>query len=206
MRADNRFTRKELLAGMAMLLGLAACTTPTTSAGGGGASSNAQATRATNSPGQGRTLIAYFSKTGNTEKVATQIQELTGGEMFKIESVEPYPDDYQETTEVARRELGQNARPKVKGTVDNMGRYDTIILGYPIWWAQAPMPVLTFLESYDLSGKTIAPFATAATSGIEGSLDMLQRSARGATLLAGRRVRNDSEIQPWLREIRILQS
>lgn len=217
MRTPMKPSRRTcLLAGMTVILSMAACGSPSST---GGSSDPASPTSSSGSSslsnetpevaaggGDGRTLIVYFSKTGNTENVANQIQELTGGDMFKIEPVNPYPVDYQETTEIARDELDRNARPEVRGTVANMDDYDTIIVGYPIWWSQAPMPVLTFLESHDLSGKTIAPFATAASSGIEGSINMLQDSAPGSTFLDGQRVRSDDEIQPWLQQIGILQS
>jgi flavodoxin len=119
-------------------------------------------------------LIAFFSrkgqnysssgivelKVGNTEVVAGMIQKITGGDMFHIESVTAYPKDYTETTEVAKNELRTKARPKLTGQVKNMAAYDIIFLGYPNWWGTMPMPVYTFLESYDFSGKTIVPFCT----------------------------------------------
>lgn len=210
---NRRFNISGLVFGVALLLSLAACAS---TEGGNGQtssqptptsrSSSALTPQVTNGGGGGKTLIAYFSKTGNTETVARQIQELTGGDLFMIEPATPYPDNYQETTEVARDELDQNARPEVKAVVDSFDDYDTIILGYPIWWGQAPMPVLTFLESYDMSGKTIAPFATAVTSEIDDSLDTVHRSAPGATFLTGQRLSSDDEIEVWLREVGILQS
>ena len=105
----------------------------------------------------GKALIAYFSKTGTTQRAAEEIQKLTGADMFRIEPVQAYPEEYQRTTEIARDELNQNARTQVKGKVDDMAQYDTIFVGYPIWWMEPPMPVLTFLESYDLNGKTVIP-------------------------------------------------
>jgi flavodoxin len=117
-------------------------------------------------------LIAYFSrkgqnyvsgriadlKVGNTEVVAKMIRKRTGGDMFHIETVTAYPNDYTETTEVAKNELRTKARPKLTGQVENMGAYDVIFLGFPNWWGTPPMAVFTFLESYDFSGKTIVPF------------------------------------------------
>jgi flavodoxin len=86
------------------------------------------------------------------------IQKKTGGDLFHIETVTAYPKDYTETTEVAKDELRSKARPKLTGRVENMGAYDFIFPGYPNWWGTSPMAVFTFLESYDLSGKTIVPF------------------------------------------------
>ena len=86
--------------------------------------------------------------------------------MFHIEPVIAYPKDYAETTEVAKKELGVKARPKLTGQVKDMGAYDIIFLGYPNWWGTPPMPVFTFLESYDFTGKTIIPFCTHEDSGM----------------------------------------
>ena len=153
----------------------------------------------------GKALIAYFSKTGTTQRAAEEIQKLTGADMFRIEPVQAYPEEYQRTTEIARDELNQNARTQVKGKVDDMAQYDTIFVGYPIWWMEPPMPVLTFLESYDLNGKTVIPFATSASSGIDGTLDMLRSSAKGANVTEGLRVTSNDEIQPWLQKIGVLK-
>lgn len=200
-----------LLAALAMVFGLAAC-------GSGSSSNGTTATASSPAPSSesgetpevikgsnDRILITYFSKTGTTQQAAEQIQELTGGATFRIEAEQAYPEEYQPTTEVAREELDENARPAVKGTVEDMDQYDTIFVGYPIWWGEPPMPVLTFLESYDLSGKTIVPFCTAISSSLEGSLDMLESSAKGATFLEGLRVTSDDQIQPWLEQIGVLQ-
>jgi flavodoxin len=125
-------------------------------------------------------LIAYFSRkgnnyvsgkivhlpVGNTEVAARMIQELTGGDLFHIESVNAYPDDYTESTEVAKRELAENARPGLTGSVENLAIYHVVFLGYPNWWSTFPMPVFTFLEKHDLAGKTIASFCTHEGSGL----------------------------------------
>jgi len=115
-----------------------------------------------------KSLIAYFSRKGNnyvggsivnlpignTEVIAKKIQELTGSDMFQIKTVKSYPDDYTETVNVAKEELRENARPELTETIDDMGSYDVIYLGYPNWCGTMPMAVFTFLESYDFSGKT----------------------------------------------------
>jgi flavodoxin len=113
------------------------------------------------------------------------IQKITGGDLFHIEPVKAYPEDYTETTEVAKNELRTRARPKVTGQVENMGAYDVIFLGYPNWWGTPPMAVFTFLESYDLSEKIIAPFCTHEGSGMgHGERDIAQSFPK-ATLLEG---------------------
>ncbi len=144
-------------------------------------------------------LIAYFSrkgqnysssgivdlKVGNTEIVAQMIQKKTGGDLFHIETVKPYPKDYTETTEVAKNELRAKARPELKNKVENFGAYDVIFLGYPNWWGTPPMAVFTFLESYDFSGKTIVPFCTHEGSGMGHSEKDIAKSCPKATLLEG---------------------
>jgi len=144
-------------------------------------------------------LIAYFSrrgqnysrgaivdlKVGNTEVVARMIQKITGGDMLHIECVTAYPKDYTETTEVARNELRTKARPKLTGRVENMEAYDVIFLGYPNWWGTMPMPVYTFLESYDFSGKTIAPFCTHEGSGLGHSEKDIAETCPKASVLEG---------------------
>ncbi len=144
-------------------------------------------------------LIAYFSrkgqnyvsgrivdlKVGNTEVVAKMIQKITGGDLFHIETVTAYPKDYTETTEVARNELRTKARPKLTSRVENMGAYDVIFLGFPNWWGTPPMAVFTFLESYDLSGKTIVPFCTHEGSGMGRSEKDIAKACPKATVLTG---------------------
>jgi flavodoxin len=144
-------------------------------------------------------LIAYFSrkgqnyasgrlvdlKVGNTEVVANMIQKITNGVLFHIEPDTAYPKDYTEATEVAKNELRAKARPGLTGRVENMGAYDVIFLGYPNWWGTMPMPVFTFLESSDFSGKTIAPFCTHEGSGLGHSENDIVKACPKATVLKG---------------------
>lgn len=122
---------------------------------------------------------------GNTEVIARKIHEKAGGDLFKIETVEKYPTDYYQVTDVAKEELHENARPEIKGHVEDMGQYDIIVLGYPEWWSTMPMAVVTFLESYDLSGKTIIPYSTHEGSGMGHSESDLRRLCPGSTILRG---------------------
>ena len=112
-------------------------------------------------------LIAYFTRTNNTGTVAQAIADLTGGTLYRIETVVPYPEDYTECTEAAREELENGTRPELSGTVENMEQYDIVFIGCPVWWGDAPMPIWSFLESdeYDFAGKTVIPFCTYATTG-----------------------------------------
>ena len=144
-------------------------------------------------------LIAYFSRKGsnyvsgrivdlpigNTEVVAKMIQEIMGGDLFHIEAVKPYPKDYTETTEVAKDELRVKARPELTNHIDNMDCYDVIFLGYPNWWETMPMPVFTFLEEYDFSGKTIIPFCTHEGSGLGHSEKDIAKLCPKATVVKG---------------------
>ncbi len=124
-----------------------------------------------------KVLVAYFSKTGeqygvgtitkgNTAIAAEIIAEKTGGDLFEIKVVnDNYPDTYNPLVQYAKVEKQKNARPEIVGEVSNIGEYDTIFLGYPNWWADMPMPVYTFLDKYDLSGKTVHNFCTHEGSG-----------------------------------------
>lgn len=144
-------------------------------------------------------LIAYFSlagetyvngrvvnrQVGNTEVIARKLQKKVGGDLFHIETVEPYPEDYYRVTEVAKKELHEDARPKLSGTINDFGQYDTIVLGYPNWWGTMPMAVKTFLETFNLGGNTIIPFCTHEGSGMGHSERDLQELCPGAKILNG---------------------
>ena len=151
-----------------------------------------------------RILVAYFSKTGNTQEAAQEIQAVAGGDLFEITVAVPYPDSYQETVDRARQELDADARPALASSVSGMENYDVILLGYPIWWHTEPMAINTFLESYDLTGKLILPFCTSGGSSIEESMPDLREiaGARGATVGTGLTANSLSqeEISDWLNE------
>lgn len=140
-------------------------------------------------------LVAFFSRAGenyavgniekgNTHIVAEMIAEETGGTLFHIEPVTPYPEDYTECTEVAKREKSEGARPAVKGDI-RVEDYDVIFLGYPNWWGDMPMPVYTFIEKHTWQGKTVIPFCTHEGSGLSGTESILKRVCDGATVLKG---------------------
>lgn len=130
-------------------------------------------------------LVAYYSRSGNTEQIANRIQAETGGDLFRIETAESYPENYDDILAEAREEQGRDARPELAGAVEHMNNYTVIFLGYPIWWDEAPMAVLTFLESYDLAGKTIIPFCTYGSSGFGNSVERLNHSAPNSSFLEG---------------------
>ena len=134
--------------------------------------------------GEGTALIAYFSWSGNTEAVAQEIQAQTGADLFEIVPAEPYTDDYDELLDIAQEEQSSDARPAIAETVDLSG-YDTVFLGFPNWWGDMPMILYTFLDEYDLSGKTIAPFNTSGGSGFSGSLDTIAEMEPDAEITEG---------------------
>lgn len=138
----------------------------------------------------GKTLVAYFSwsTSGNTEKMESYIQAQTDGDLFEIEPLNPYPTDYEECTDVALVERDENARPEIANLPDSIEEYDTIFIGYPIWWHTAPMIIGTFLENYDLSGAHVYPFTQSAsmdTEQFENSMEFVRESAAGANVHDG---------------------
>ncbi len=164
-------------------------------------------------------LIAYFSRegnnyvsgsivdlpVGNTEVAARMIFEMTGGALFKIEPAQPYSKDYQTCTQEAQKELRANARPKLTALPESITEYQTIILAYPNYWSTMPMPVWTFLESFDFSGKTILPLCTHEGSGLGRSEADIQTLCPKATLQKGLALRGGGvkdakkDIAAWLK-------
>ena len=134
---------------------------------------------------EGGVLAAYFSWSGNTEQMAQMIAEETGADLFEIAPAAPYTDDYDELLDIAQQEQAEDARPKLAAQVENWDSYDTVFVGYPNWWSDAPMTVYTFLESYDWTGKTLIPFNTSASGGFGRSLSRIEESAAGAEILEG---------------------
>jgi len=117
---------------------------------------------------------------GNVEFIANTIQEETGGDIFSIETVQTYPGEHQALLDFAAAEMAANARPELSASISNLSDYDVIFLGYPIWNADLPMPVYTFLDSYDLSGKTVIPFTAHGGSGFAGTINTVASQEPGA--------------------------
>lgn len=141
----------------------------------------------------GKTIVAYFSRgdenygvgtigVGNTEILANYIADKLGADTFKIEPVKPYPESYSDCVEVATEEVNDEARPEFKGDID-ISQYDTIFLGYPIWWGDLPMICYTFLEKYDFSGKKVVPFNTHEGSGNSGTYNNIKEALPGAEVI-----------------------
>lgn len=152
-------------------------------------------------------LVVYFSWSGNTKEVAELIQSQTGADIFEITPKTPYTDDYNAVVDQAQEEQSDNARPVIAGTIENIESYDTILLGYPNWWGDMPMILYSFLDDYDLSGKTIAPFVTSSSSGLSNTVHSIQTEEPKATVTEGLSVREDdldsaqSAVSEWLSEL-----
>lgn len=132
---------------------------------------------------ESKMLIAYFSWSGNTKSIAQQIHQKVGGDLVEIEPVQPYSRDYNTCLDEAQRDQANQARPELKIRIDNMAQYDVIFLGYPNWWATIPMPVATFLEQYDLKGKTIVPFASHGGGRLGQSVSDIAKLSPQSTIL-----------------------
>ncbi len=171
---------------------------------------------------KGKSLVVYFShvgensgvgviKKGNTAIVAEMIAKKTGADLFEIVPEKPYPTVYRETTALAKQEQQQNARPAIKGKVENMDQYDTVFIGYPIWWGDMPMPVFTFLDSYKLDNKRIIPFATHEGSGMGRSESSLRSALANSKVESGLAIRGrdaqsgdaevEKDVNQWLKNL-----
>ena len=193
-----------LLLTLAMTLGLSACSeaepSVSTSQPSQGVVSNQQEADGSN------ILIAYFSVPenvstdgvdavsgasivvdndevlGSTEYVAQVIQQTIGGDLFRIEAAEPYPLDHELLVDQASEERDNQVRPELTSHVDHFEQYEVILLGYPIWWGDMPMPVYSFLEEYDFGAKVIIPFITHGGSGAAGTIDTISQLQPGALI------------------------
>lgn len=205
-----------LLIGILLILNLSAC-------GGTQGNSNSASTQtpATVSPtdntqetetptttgGQGKTLVVYYSATGNTEEVANYIVEATGADVFELEPAEPYTDEDLDWTDDNSRVVYEHDNPDardvalVSTTVPEWDSYDTVFIGYPIWWGIAAWPVDGFVEANDFSGKTVIPFCTSSSSGLGESGELLAESAGTGEWQEGIRFRSgatQSDVVDWV--------
>lgn len=153
------------------------------------------------------TVVIDGEVLGNTQYMAYVIQETTGADIFRIEAETPYPLDHDTLVDQAAEEQAQQARPAIAAQVENMADYDVVYLGYPNWWGDMPMILYTFLEEYDLSGKTVIPFNTHGGSGFSRTIDTIRELEPEATVLDGLSIsRNhiqdaEQEIVDWVQEI-----
>ena len=154
-----------------------------------------------------RTLVIFFSRTGNTHVIADFIQKELDCDLFEIQVLDLYPKDYDATVDRARKELDGDFRPQLISGLDNIESYETVFVGYPCWWGTMPMAVFTFLEAHDLSGKKIAPFCTHEGSRLGRSVKDISALCPRSTVLEALAVKGStvdgarSDVSEWLRRI-----
>ena len=160
----------------------------------------------------GSTLVVYFSATGNTEQAAQYIADITGGDLFQLEPAEPYTDDDlnygNEDSRVSREYADESLRDVelVADTVENWEQYDTVFIGYPIWWGIAAWPVDGFVEANDFTGKTVIPFCTSASSGLGESGQLLAEMAGTGDWQEGMRFSSsvsEADVQEWINSLNL---
>jgi flavodoxin len=158
------------------------------------------------------TLVAYFSWGGTTRQIAQKISSDLSVNLFEIKAVKAYPEEYGPCTEIAKKEQQENARPALAGKMSDIDQYDTIVLCYPCWWGTMPQACFTFLESYNLTGKTIAPLCTSGGSGLARSPADIKKLCPSSTIKSGLSIRerdvtklrfvqtSDQAIKDWLKD------
>ena len=175
---------------------------------------NEQPQKTETSNQSGKTLVVYYSATGNTKAVAEMIAEETNGDLFEIEPQDPYSNEdlnwTDENSRVTREYENEDERnvELVSTTVDNWEDYGTVFVGYPIWWGIAAWPVNTFVENNDFTGKTVVPFCTSSSSGLGQSGELLAQAAGSGDWQEGQRFQSRtsaSEVQEWLNELGITE-
>lgn len=173
-------------------------------------SENTTDTTENTSTGNGKTLVVYYSASGNTKDVAEKIAKITEADLFEIEPVEPYTDDDLDWTDddsrVSREHDDESLRDVelVSTTVDNWDSYDTVYIGYPIWWGIAAWPVDGFVEANDFTGKTVIPFCTSSSSDLGESGKLLAEAAGTGTWLEGQRFSSSASaeaVQAWIEDL-----
>ncbi|MBO6179358.1 MAG: flavodoxin [Selenomonadaceae bacterium] len=197
-----------------MSLTLAAC-------GAGDSKTTAKQGKDGENSSKSKILVAYFSRAdenygvgviekGNTRILAEMIAEKTGADLFEIKPVKAYPKEYTPATQVAKVEKEQNARPEIEGPLPDMSKYDTVFIGYPIWWSDLPMPVYTFIDKENFVGKTVIPFCTHEGSGIGSTERFIADTTKAKTLegleMRGTTAQNSpeeakAEVLKWLKKL-----
>lgn len=198
-----------------LVFGLAACGGSDSSADNEGvqtAESTSGAAANAKGAGSGNTLVVYYSATGNTEEAASYIAKATAGDLFELEPETPYSDADLDWTDDNSRVVKEHENPDErdvklkKDTVDNWDSYDTVFIGYPIWWGIAAWPVDGFVKANDFSGKTVIPFCTSASSGLGESGTLLEQEAGTGNWLEGQRFSSgvsQQEIQDWIADLKL---
>lgn len=207
-----------LLLGLVLVFSFAACSSNTdnkpsetdpASAPSASDSAASDETQPQSSDGS-NVLVVYFSASGNTERAANYIADATGGDLFELVPADPYTDADLDWTDEDSRVVyeyeNENARDVQleADTVDNWDQYDTVFIGYPIWWGIAAWPVNDFVESNDFTGKTVIPFCTSSSSGLGESGELLEEAAGTGTWLEGERFRSsvsEEDVQEWVADL-----
>ena len=158
---------------------------------------------------ESKVLVAYFTRTGNTRVIAHQIRRALSADLFEIESGNPYPEDYEETVSQAVRERDSGYRPPLKASVPDIGSYEAVFLGFPIWGETAPPVIRSFLSQHALSGKTLVPFITHGGYGQGRSMNVVREHAPRASVLnpfvleADQERRTLTQVSRWLSGVNI---
>lgn len=171
---------------------------------------NSNSSTDTASAGNGNILVVYFSWSGHLDSMAHWVADETGGDLYRVTAADPYPENYDDTADRAKQEKDDGIRPEIVVgiTQEQMAGYDTVFFGFPVWWYDLPMSMWTFLESYDLSGKTIIPFFShEGSSNGASALPTIETLATGATVRSGDalsiRGENvdgaENEVREWVR-------
>lgn len=154
-------------------------------------------------------LVVYFSWSGNTRTIANEIASQTGADIFELTPVTPYSTNYNTVLDEAKAEQNENARPEISGSIDNFDSYDVIYIGFPNWWGDMPMILYSFLDDYDLSGKTIAPFVSSGGSGFSNTLSTIAENepeaeiTEGLSLSSAESENPEQAVTEWLDNISI---
>ena len=187
----NDFGRRAILAAPA-LLAFASATSAC-------AQSNGTSQRA-----RSKTLVAYFSRSGNTRVIAGTLQRALEADLFEIQPLRAYPEDYEQTVEQARKERDRGYEPQLKARASGIAAYDTIFLGFPIWGETAPPVIRSFLQAHDLAGKTLRPFITHGGYGLGNSLTVVEKHVPTArietpfSMEADQERRTLEQVNEWL--------
>lgn len=164
--------------------------------------------------GDGKILIAYYSSTGTTQGIAERLAAMTGGDLFVIEPAESYSSEDLNWSDSNSRSSREHDNPDLRemelaaNTVESWDEYDTVFIGYPIWWGIAAWPVDAFVKANDFTDKTVVTFCTASSSGIGESSDILEEMAGTGTWIAGERFRSNTsneELQEWVEGLGVIQ-
>lgn len=174
--------------------------------GGGSKANNTTAPKkveASESLAGKKALVVYFSYTGKTEKIAKAVQGAAKTDIFQVKTVKPYPEAYRECTTYAKEEKARNSHPEIQGIVANIKDYDVILMGFPIWWYDAPMAMYTFIDKHDLSGKTVVSFCTSGGSPISEATPGLQKALPKSKFIEGLRFQAEdtAAAEKWVKSL-----